>query len=396
MAMTAGAQAGPATPSLLRSINDRAAFDLLLEHGQLSRSQIGRLTGLSKPTASQLLARMEADGLVVAVGSQGGRAGRLARMYEVDPRAGSVVALDVTPSRIEARVADVTGTVTASAQVLTGRGEHDAVRNVTSTLDRCRDATGSALADLRAVVIATPGSLDPSRHRLDYAKHLSGWHEPALLDRLTGACGTEVHVENDVNLAALAEQRVGAAVGCDDFFLFWADEGLGGALVLGGRLHRGSTGGAGEIGFMQGAGTALVRKVRRENAGAFQTYAGPRELLPLGRRMGLRGRTVTAMAQAAATSIGDGSASFLDEMAVRYAAGIASVIAVVDPGRVVLGGPVALAAGEPLRRRVQAEVDELAMARPDVLLSTVSGNAVLEGALGAALERARDNLFAAR
>jgi predicted NBD/HSP70 family sugar kinase len=83
-------------------------------------------------------------------------------------------------------------------------------------------------------------------------------------------------------------------------------------------------------------------------------------------------------------------------MAVRYAAGIASVIAVVDPGRVVLGGPVALAAGEPLRRRVQAEVDELAMARPDVLLSTVSGNAVLEGALGAALERARDNLFAAR
>jgi predicted NBD/HSP70 family sugar kinase len=178
--------------------------------------------------------------------------------------------------------------------------------------------------------------------------------------------------------------------------LFWADEGLGGALVLGGRLHRGATGGAGEIGFMQGAGTDLVRKVRRENAGAFQTYAGPRDLLPLGRRLGLRGRTVAAMARAAAVSPTDGAAAFLEELAVRYAAGMASVIAVVDPGLVVLGGPVAHAAGETLRRLVQAEVDELAMARPPIVLSTVNDNAVLEGALGAALERARNNLFVAR
>jgi predicted NBD/HSP70 family sugar kinase len=393
--MTARAQARPATPSLLRSINDRAAFDLLLEHGRLSRSQVGRLTGLSKPTASQLLARLEIAGLVMAAGSEGGRAGRQARMYEVDPRAGSVAALDVTPARIEARVADITGRVTGAAQVLTGRGEHDAVRNVMTALDRCHEAAGSAAGDLRAVVIATPGSLDPSRHRLDYAKHLSGWHDPALLDQLTAVCGTEVRVENDVNLAALAEQRLGAAVGCPNFFLFWADEGLGGALVLDGRLHRGATGGAGEIGFMQGSGTALVRKVRRENAGAFQTYAGPRDLLPLGRRLGLRGRTVTAMAKAAAASSTNGADSFLEELAVRYAAGMSSVIAVVDPGLVVLGGPVAHVAGETLRRRVQAEVDELAMARPPIVLSTVNDNAVLEGALGSALEHARNNLFVA-
>lgn len=59
----------PGTPSVLRAMNDRAALDLLLEHGPLSRTRIGKLTGLSKPTASQLLARLEAAGLVVATGT---------------------------------------------------------------------------------------------------------------------------------------------------------------------------------------------------------------------------------------------------------------------------------------------------------------------------------------
>ncbi|MGC4111580.1 MAG: MarR family transcriptional regulator [Nocardioides sp.] len=64
----------PGTPRMLRGINDRAALDLLLEHGPLSRTRLGELTGLSKPTASQLLTRLEADGLVVASGSsRGGR-----------------------------------------------------------------------------------------------------------------------------------------------------------------------------------------------------------------------------------------------------------------------------------------------------------------------------------
>ena len=97
------------TPRTLRAMNDRAALDLLLEHGQLSRTRIGKLTGLSKPTASQLLARLEAAGLVLATGTTEGRPGPNAQLYEVNPTAAYAAGLDVTPERILAAVSDITG-----------------------------------------------------------------------------------------------------------------------------------------------------------------------------------------------------------------------------------------------------------------------------------------------
>ncbi len=106
MAGTAGT---PGTPRVLRAMNDRAALDLLLEHGPLSRTRIGKLTGLSKPTASQLLARLEAAGLVLATGTTEGRPGPNAQLYGVNPAAAYAAGLDVNPRRVLAAVADVTG-----------------------------------------------------------------------------------------------------------------------------------------------------------------------------------------------------------------------------------------------------------------------------------------------
>ena len=83
-----------------------------------------------------------------------------------------------------------------------------------------------------------------------------------------------VEGENDVNLAAVAEREVGRAVGVDNFVLLWAEEGLGAAIVIDGRLHRGATGGAGEVGFLPLPGTPLVRQVGRSNTGSFQELAG--------------------------------------------------------------------------------------------------------------------------
>src|SRR5690242_15357147 len=109
------------TPRLLRGMNDRAALDLLLEHGPLSRTRLGELTGLSKPTASQLLARLERAGLVVATGVREGGPGRNAQLYEVNPSSAYVAALDVTPFGMEAAVADVAGRVVGTAELRTRR-----------------------------------------------------------------------------------------------------------------------------------------------------------------------------------------------------------------------------------------------------------------------------------
>ncbi|NEB76499.1 winged helix-turn-helix transcriptional regulator, partial [Streptomyces sp. SID14478] len=105
----AGTASTPGTPSVLRAMNDRAALDLLVVHGPLTRTRIGELTGLSKPTTSQILGRLEAAGLVRTTGSQTGRPGPNAVLYEIDPGAAHVAALSADPTGITAVVADVTG-----------------------------------------------------------------------------------------------------------------------------------------------------------------------------------------------------------------------------------------------------------------------------------------------
>ncbi|PWI45635.1 ROK family transcriptional regulator [Streptomyces sp. ICBB 8177] len=374
-------------------MNDRAALDLLLEHGPLSRTRIGELTGLSKPTASQLLGRLEAAGLVVATGTTAGRPGPSAQLYRVNPDAGHVAALDVTPDRITAAVADIAGDVRGEHTVTTkGRRTTRTVSQVTEAIDTAAAAAGVDRSRLNRVVIGFPGAFDPVTNVLRYAGHVPGWHSPDLLDELGAALGVPLTVENDVNLAAVAEQRLGAAVGCEDFVLFWAEEGIGAAVVLGGRLHRGATGGAGEVGYMPLPGAPVLHNVSRANTGGFQELAGGEAVLKLARQGGIKARTPQ---EAIAKAVADGQdgAAVLDELAVRMATGLASVVAVLDPQLVVLSGGVVTAGGEELRSRVERHLRELAIPQPALRLSELTGNPVLVGAVQRALAAARDEIF---
>ncbi|WP_434589571.1 ROK family protein [Streptomyces sp. A5-4] len=400
----------PGTPRVLRAMNDRAALDLLLEHGPLSRTKIGKLTGLSKPTASQLLVRLETAGLVVATGTTEGRPGPNAQLYAVNARAAHVAGLDVTPRRIRAAVADLAGHMVGEFELPTpGRRADSVVRQVTDALDGAVKAAGLTRGELHRVVIGTPGAFDPGTGRLRYASHLPGWHSPALLDELAAVLPMPVGYENDVNLAAVAEQRLGAARGHENFVLLWSEEGIGAALVIGGRLHRGWTGGAGELGFMPVPGTPLVRQVAKANSGGFQELAGSQSVPRLARSLGIDtpqhpyteiGAALLARAAAAeGAPSGDGQpgderlAEFLRQYAQRLATGLASVVAVLDPELIVLSGALTAAGGEPLRSLVQAELAELAASRPRLVIGEVLQHPVLRGALESALATSRDEVF---
>ncbi|MFB6982829.1 ROK family transcriptional regulator [Streptomyces scopuliridis] len=383
-------------------MNDRAALDLLLAHGPLSRTRIGKLTGLSKPTASQLLARLEAAGLVVATGTTEGRPGPNAQLYAVNARAAYAGGLDVNPRRILAAVADITGTTVGEFELPTpGRRADSVVRQVTDALEGAVKAAGLAVADVRRVVIGTPGAFDPSTGRLRYASHLPGWHSATLLDELAAALPMPVEYENDVNLAAVAEQRLGVARGDKDFVLLWNEDGLGAALFIGGRLHRGFTGGAGEVGFLPVPGTPLVRQVVRANSGGFQELAGAQSVPRLAKTLGID-TPETPYAEVAAGLLTRAAAEYeqddlLAELlrlyAQRLATGLASVTAVLDPELIVLAGGVTAAGGEPLRALVQAELAELAASRPRLLIGEVQHRPVLRGALESALATTRDQVF---
>ncbi|GAA4294184.1 ROK family transcriptional regulator [Streptomyces venetus] len=399
MAGTAGT---PGTPRVLRAMNDRAALDLLLEHGQLSRTRIGKLTGLSKPTASQLLARLEAAGLVLATGTTEGRPGPNAQLYEVNPAAGHAAGLDVTPQRIIAAVADITGRTVGRHELPTPgrRTGTPVVRQVTDALDGAVKAAGLTRGDIHRLVIGTPGAFDPTTGRLRYASHLPGWHSPTLLDELAAALPMPFEYENDVNLVALAEQRLGAARGHTDFVLLWNEEGLGAALVLGGRLHRGWTGGAGEVGFLPVPGTPLVRQVTKANSGGYQELAGSQAVPRLARELGIEDIPPGPYAEAAAALVSRAAETddaahrrLLQTYATRLATGLASLVSVLDPELVVLSGASLTSGGEALRALVQAELEELAASRPRLVVGDVREHPVLRGALESALATTRDEVF---
>lgn len=388
------AQGTPGTPRVLRAMNDRAALDLLVSQGPLTRTQIGELTGLSKPTASQLLARLEAAGLVRTTGNVTGRPGPSAQLYEIDPAVAHIAALAVDQLGITAAVADITGQVLGEERVDTDAVAEDAPNRTAQLVARAVDGAlakaGLGREELHGAVIGTPGALDPGTGRLRYAPHLPGWHSRALKEELAEVLGTPITIENDVNLAAVAEQHDGAAQDADDFVLVWADEGVGAAIVLEGRLLRGATGGAGEIGYMPLPGAPLSRGGDRSAAqadagGGFQRLVGSPSVVELAREYG--DPQVRTVAEALAHD------EVRAEVARRLATGIAAVVAVVDPRLVVLSGEVAQAGGEALRALVEAEFTGLALPRPVLRLSDVDGPPILLGALRTALAEVRDAVF---
>ncbi len=383
----------PGTPRLLRAINDRAALSLLLEHGPLSRVQLGALTGLSKPTASQLLSRLEEAGLVVQVGTSAGGRGPNAALYAVNAAAAYVAGMDVVPERLTVAIADITGTVIAEAMVDTEPGsEADPVPAVRAALTSAVRRAGIRLRDLHGLVIGSPGAHDAATDTLQYADTVPAWSQPGILGGIAGKLGLRVVLENDVNLAAIAERRTGALADVGSFALLWVSDGLGLAIDLGGELHRGATGGAGEIGYMP---VPAPPDASTEQIADFQDLVGAEAVERLAGEHGIKAATAGEAVALAAEGAKGGDA-FLGALATRLATGLATIVAVLDPELVVLTGSVCRAGGEALAARVQRQLHEASPLRPAVTPSSIEGNPVLLGALGLALEEAREEVFGAR
>ncbi|PSL00995.1 putative NBD/HSP70 family sugar kinase [Murinocardiopsis flavida] len=406
----------PGTPRLLRQLNDRAALDLLVTSGPLTRTQIGEATGLSKVTASQLLARLEEREFVHVVGTQAGGRGPNAALYAVVPSSAYVAALDISIAVVTAVIADITGEIVAEVS-FDPMASPDPVAVVHKTVMSLVERAAVPLDRLEACVIGTPGVVDPRTGDVRFSFDFDSWHEGVL-----GALRTDLRraviIENDVNLAAVAEHAEGAAKGTPDFALLWFGEGggVGMAVMLGDRIHRGRSGGAGEIGYLPVPGAPLPGDVGLHGgyqslrsahgiprlAHGFQALVGAKEIVALGIRHGLNGTDAPDMLTAAraagmvtaARSAGERGTAFLDELAERIARGVAAVCVVLDPGVVVLGGLVPRAGGTDLSQRVADATRSIGPNAPEVEVSSVDGNPVLRGAVLAALKRARDDVFA--
>jgi predicted NBD/HSP70 family sugar kinase len=382
----------PGTPRLLRALNDRAALELLLAKGPLTRAQLGELTGLSKVTASQLVERLEERGLVRRVGEQAGGRGPNAQLYAVTPGSAHVIGVDVGPDRVVAACADITGAIIGRVEQST-KDTDDPVGVVHSAVIQAAAQAGTDMDSVRRVVLGTPGLVDPKTGEISFAVDLPRWHR-GLLDDLRKDLSTPVVFGNDVNLVAAAEAYTGAAVGVDDFVLIWIGRGVGLASVINGRLHQGSTGAAGEIGYLPVSGADVPRNASKRGVvkGAFQALAGADAVKAIGRKHGFRAAEAADVVRAAVAA-GPAGEPVLDELAERLALGVAAVCVVLDPPLAVLAGEVSQAGGAALAERVEREVAAITLVSPRVMVSEVADEPVLTGALRTALDAVRDEVF---
>ncbi|MFF7869700.1 ROK family transcriptional regulator [Streptomyces qaidamensis] len=428
----------PASPSTARAINDRLALRLLQQEGPLTAGQLKQLTGLSRPTVADLVERLTAAGLIAVVGEAGEqRRGPNAKVYGIVADRAHLAALDVRTEGVAVAVADLVGRVLAEASVPIGgdAGTGPAVEQAVTLVERAAKEAGADR--LHTVGIGAPGLIDPSSGELRDSTGLPEWHRrlvAALQERLPEA---RVSVENETNLAALAEQRDGAARDRDTFVLLWLGHGTGAAVVLDGALRRGASGGTGEIGFLPVPGTTAL-PTSTDCEGGFHSLAAAAAVVDLAVECGVpvaagREPSVVGVVRAAAavvreavgrvpcaaspdrvsgaappgrpdgvpeaaagaSSAGDSGPAlrFLDALADRVAVGVASVVAILDPGCVVLGGEVGQAGGAALAARVQDRIARMTPLPTEVRATTLGGGAVLRGALLTARERAQEELF---
>lgn len=392
----------PASPSTARAINDRLALRLLQQEGPLTAGQLKQLTGLSRPTVADLVERLTAAGLIRVVGESGEqRRGPNARLYGIVADRAHLAALDVRTEGVSVVVSDLLGTelARASVPIADDTGTGPAVEQAVTLVERAAKEAGAER--LHTVGIGAPGLIDPATGELRDSSGLPEWHRrlvAALQERLPA----RVIVENETNLAALVEQREGAARDRDTFVLLWLGHGTGAAVVLDGRLRRGASGGTGEIGFLPVPGTSTLPSAT-DCEGGFHSLAGSAAITELAAGHGLvapespgEPRAAALVRAAVATGSASGADRFLSALADRLAIGAASVVAVLDPGCVVLGGEVGQAGGEVLAARVARRLVRMSPLPVEVRASELGGGAVLRGALLTARDGAQNDLFAPR
>jgi predicted NBD/HSP70 family sugar kinase len=381
----------PGTPRLLRAINDRSALELLLAEGPLTRARLGELTGLSKVTASALVNRLQERGLVEVIGTQSAGRGPSADLYAVRAGCSHGVGIHMDPQEVVAAVADVTGSVRDRVTLPVSEVD-DPVRLVGGAVRAVTDRVGIDVFDVADVVIGTPGVVDPVTGDVGYVFDLPRWHR-GLRDALREDLGCAVTIENDVNLAAIAERTVGAAREVDDLALLWVGRGVGLAVVLGGRLHRGAAGAAGEIGYLPAPGVPLPVAGSEPDKRAFQRLVGAEAVSALAAAHGIVAEDA-AGAVRAALAAGSPAQAFLTELADRLAIGVAAVCAVVDPALVVLAGEIGAAGGGPLCDLVTRSMGRIVQFKPVLVPTSVPDAPVLRGALLTAVDQAREAMLA--
>jgi glucokinase len=309
-----------------------------------------------------------------------------------------ILGIDLGGTQIRTGLIDRDGTVLYSdyQPTLADEGPESVIQRIIAGVERVLRQAGLGHDGISSIGIGAPGPLDIPRGLLIEPPNLPGWHDVPLRDIVEARIGVPTYLENDANAAAIGEYLYGAGRGTRDMIYVTVSTGIGGGLILGGRIYHGLSGGAGEIGHMTvlpygphcgcgnrgclealASGTAIAREGQELIARGIPTAIGSRS-----------GGEVSAKDVVDAMYGGDAYAEQIVTQAIAYLGiGMANLVNLFNPERIVVGGGLS-ALGDglliPVRRAIQLRAFSSASAQVTVALAQLGPEVGIVGAAGAA------------
>lgn len=377
--------------SVLRRLNSAATLRELRDGGESTLSGLARRVGLSRPTTEGVLGDLIGRGLVAEVAPRpGGGLGRPARRYRFRAEAGHALGVEIDAHHVRLLVTDLSGAIAGGRRVDLDTYARPDVRiaAVRAAVKACLAEAGIDRRSLRAVAVGTPGVVGPDG-TVTRCAAVPGWEGVELGRELGRSFACPVLVENDANLAAMAERWCGAARAADDVVCVLAGLHTGAGALIGGRLHRGRWGAAGEIGMLPELGlrnttAVLITGAEPGPAAAGAALAG---LASAGPALEDAGRVLAAAGRADPAAL-----EAVERLAVRMSRGVAAMALALDPEMIVVGGPLA-GAGAPLVDALRRHVLPLCLSPVRIEASRLGDEAIGLGAVRLALDRIDEDLF---
>jgi len=392
MAEQTSTAAGP------RAANRTAVLDVLVRSGPLSRADLIRLTGLSRSTVSAIVRELMDEGLVQEctddsdTGAGARRHGRPPTLLSITGAPGVLVGADVGHRHVRVAVADLSATP-LSERFLSIDVDHEATEVLERTAEMVRECLAEADVSpdrVLGVGLGVPGPIDPRTGAIA-SPILPGWVGLAPAAELSRRIGLEVHADNDANLGALGELQYGAARGTDDVIYVKVAGGIGAGLILAGRLHRGVTGIAGEIGHVRLKDDGPV--CRCGSRGCLETLVAAQNLVGLLQPAYPEPLTVERMLELA--HAGDAGVNrILDDAGRAIGRVLADLSNHLNPGAIVVGGDVGRARS--LLRGISDSVQRYAQPDTAAALQVTPGELGDRAELMGALALAQGATAAAR
>ncbi len=349
-------------------------LETIRRFGPLSRAELSRRTGLSKPTVSNLIRSMQSAGLVSDVGHGKSAGGRPPLLMAFNASAGHFVGVDLGGTTVRAGVADLDGRILATRRAPTCTKSVDAVVAQVDAL--VRDVVRTAdvpYASVLSVTIGTPGVIDPTTRRLSLIPNIPALEGQMIEADVQRALERPVSVQNDVNLAALGEYACVDDGAPKTLVYVSIGTGLGCGIVIDGQVFLGSGGRAGEIGYLPASisGSGNIEQVL-SGPGIAAAHAD----------LGGLGDPHAAFDEA---DRGEAPGSqvvdrFIDELAWM----LTGIVTLLDPDIVVIGGGIGMRCA-PYLARLSARFDSASPSRPSIALSKLGDDAGLRGAVTAAV-----------